>query len=56
MTNHQITEAARKICAAQALKSSSSDWKQYMSGNWDDTVWMRLVVQGIKRGLDEQAK
>lgn len=51
MTNEQITQAAREICAAQAEKQDSYDWKAYLSGERDHTVWMRLVEQGIRTGI-----
>jgi hypothetical protein len=58
MTDKEITQAAREICAEQALKGFSSDHANYMSGAWDHTVWMRLVKLGIRRGLEgrEQSK
>jgi len=58
MTGKEITQAAREICAQQALKGFRSDHDNYMSGKYDHTVWMRLVEQGIRRGLEgrEQSK
>jgi hypothetical protein len=54
MTDEEITKAAREICAAQAAKSDTPERTLYRSGAWDDTVWMRLVEQGIRRGLEGQ--
>lgn len=52
MTNEQITQAARAICAAQASKSDTPEMSLYMSGAWDETVWMRLVEEGIRTGIE----
>ena len=55
MTNDDdmtIRKAARHICAAQAFKSDNKDAARYLSGDWDDTVWMRLVEQGIRKGIE----
>lgn len=54
MTDKEITHAAREICAEQAEKQDNNDWERYMTGAWDHTVWMRLVEQGIRRGLEGQ--
>lgn len=54
MTDEQITQAAREICAAQAWKKDSPESQNYLIGNYDHTVWMRLVEQGIRRGLEGQ--
>jgi len=54
MTNEQITLAAREICAEQAQKQDNDDWTHYLSGRYDHTVLMRLVEQGIRRGLEWQ--
>jgi len=56
MTDEEITQAAREICALQAWKSSSEDSQNYLSGKYDHTVWMRLVEQGIRRGLEIREK
>lgn len=56
MTDEQITQAARAICAEQCDKQDNSDGQLYRSGGWDHTIWMRLVEQGIRRGLEEQSK
>jgi hypothetical protein len=55
MTDREITQAAREICAQQALKGFRSDHANYMSGKYDNTVWMRLVELGILRGLEGQS-
>jgi hypothetical protein len=47
-----IREAARAICYDQASKSDRPQITLYMSGAWDDTVWMRLVEAGIRKGID----
>ena len=52
MTNEQITQAARAICAAQASKSDTPEMSLYMSGAWDETIWMRLVEEGIRKGIE----
>jgi len=52
MTDEEITHAARNICAAQAEKQDNDDWRAYLSGEWDHTVWMRLVEQGIRKGIE----
>jgi hypothetical protein len=53
MTDEQITQAAREICAAQAAKSDTPEMSRYMSGAWDHTVWMRLVERGIRKGIEQ---
>lgn len=55
MTDEQITQVARLICAAQADKQDNGDSQLYLSGGWDHTVWMRLVEQGIRKGLENKA-
>jgi hypothetical protein len=55
MTEEQITLAAREICAEQAQKQDNDDGTRYLVGYYDHTVWMRLVEQGIRRGLEGQA-
>ena len=52
MTDEQITKAARAICAAQCDKQDNSDGQLYLSGGWDHTVWMRLVEEGIRHGIE----
>jgi hypothetical protein len=47
-----IREAARAICYDQASKSDKPEITLYMSGAWDDTVWMRLVEAGIRKGIE----
>ena len=54
MTEEQITLAAREICAEQAQKQDNDDGTRYLVGYYDHTVWMRLVEQGIRRGLEWQ--
>jgi hypothetical protein len=54
MTDKEITQAAREICAEQAINGFISDHVNYMSGAWDHTVWMRLVKLGIRRGIEMQ--
>jgi hypothetical protein len=51
MTDEEITKAAREICAAQAGKKDSPESYHYLIGNYDHTVWMRLVEQGIRKGM-----
>jgi len=53
MTDEEITQAAREICAAQADKQDNSDSTRYLSGQYDSTVWMRLVEQGIRKGIEQ---
>jgi len=52
MTDEQITHAARAICAAQADKQDNGDSQIYLSGGWDHIVLMRLVEQGIRKGME----
>ena len=55
MTNDDdmiIRKAAREICAAQAEKNDSVNANLYLSGVWDHTVWMRLIEQGIRKGIE----
>lgn len=52
MTNEQIKQAARAICAAQAYKQDNDDWQTYERGDWDHTVWMRLTEEGIRKGIE----
>jgi len=59
MTNDDdmtIREAARAICSNQAAKSDTPEMSLYMSGAWDHTVWMRLVEQGIRKGIEIREK
>lgn len=55
MTDEEITRAARQVCAAQAWKKDSPESQNYLIGNYDHTVWMRLVKRGIQLGLEGQA-
>jgi hypothetical protein len=52
MTDEEITKAAREICSNQAAKSDTPEMSLYMSGQWDHTIWMRLVEQGIRKGIE----
>ena len=55
MTNDDdmiIRKAAREICATQEAKSDINTAAFYTLGKWDDTVWMRLVEQGIRKGIE----
>ncbi len=56
MTNEDdfiIRAAARIICAGYGRKRESVfKPEQYISGNGDDTVWMRLVERGIRKGIE----
>ena len=52
MTDEQITHAARAICAAQADKQDNGDSQIYLSGGWDHTIWVRLVEEGIRKGME----
>jgi len=55
MTNEDdmiIREAAREICALQARKDYSDASQNYLIGNYDQTIWMHLVEQGIRKGIE----
>lgn len=55
MTNEDdmtIRYAAREICAEQEAKSDTDTWAFYTTGAWDDTVLMRLVEAGIRKGIE----
>jgi hypothetical protein len=52
MTNAHITHAARAICVEQSSKQDNGDWQIYASGGWDHTIWMQLVEQGIRKGME----
>jgi hypothetical protein len=54
MTDKDITYAARQICSEQVVKADNDDWTHYLSGRYDHTALMRLVEQGIRRGLEWQ--
>jgi hypothetical protein len=47
-----IREAARKICATQEAKSDTNTAAFYALGKYDHTIWMRLVEQGIRKGIE----
>ena len=36
------------------MQADNDDWTHYLSGRYDHTALMRLVVQGIRRGLEWQ--
>ena len=55
MTNDDdmmIRKAAREICAQQVFKNEGNDHAHYMSGRLDNTIWVRLVEQGIRKGIE----
>lgn len=52
MTDEEITQAAREICALQAWKENSLASQNYLAGDYDHTIWMRLVEQGIRKGIE----
>lgn len=52
MTNEQITHAARTICSTQAERQTNDDSQRYLVGDLDRTVWMRLVEDGIRKGME----
>jgi len=52
MIDRDINYAARQICAEQDAKGDTDTWALYVSGAWDDTIWMHLVEQGIRRGIE----
>ena len=54
MTDEQITHAARAICVEQSSKQDNGDWQIYASGGWDHTIWMRLVEDGIRKGIETE--
>jgi hypothetical protein len=47
-----IREAARRICAAQAWKHDSLASQNFLSGEYDQTSWVLLVEQGIRKGIE----
>jgi hypothetical protein len=54
MTDEEIRQAAREICSLQAQKDVNSDASDYyLNGNYDHTIWMRLVEQGIRKGIEQ---
>jgi len=52
MTDEEIRQTAREICALQAWKDDSLASQNYLAGDYDHTVWMRLVEQGIRKGIE----
>jgi hypothetical protein len=52
MTDEEIRQTAREICALQAWKDDSDASQNYLNGNYDHTIWMRLVEQGIRKGIE----
>ena len=57
MTNEDdmtIRKAAREICAAQAAQcgSEASCVAFYLSGDYDHLVGLRMVEQGIRKGIE----
>jgi len=55
MTNDDdmmIRRAARSLCAIEAAdQHNDEDFLKYLSGDLDDTVWMRLVERGVRQGI-----
>ena len=55
MTNDDdimIRNIARALCAEQEAKSNTVNATFYLNGDWDHTVWMRLVEQGVRKGIE----
>lgn len=57
MTNNDdmiIREAAREICAAEAKRQGLGDTtiQTFLKGTFDKHPWMRLVEQGIRKGIE----
>jgi hypothetical protein len=52
MTDEEIRQTAREICALQAWKDDSDASQNYLNGNYDHTIWMRLVEQGIHKNIE----
>jgi hypothetical protein len=52
MKDEEIRQTAREICALQAWKDDSDASQNYLNGNYDHTIWMRLVEQGIRKGIE----
>ena len=48
-----IREAARSVCAEWAGEHGHTfEPSEYLSGERDYTNWMRLVEQGIRKGIE----
>lgn len=57
MTNDDdmlIRQTARDICAAEAKRQGLGDttMQTYLKGTFDKHPWMRLVEQGIRKGIE----
>lgn len=53
MTDEEIRQTAREICAVQAAQRDDEDGKIfYLSGVNDNQLVMRLVEQGIRKGIE----
>lgn len=46
-----IRMAARSICANESANQDNDDYERYLSGEWDDTAFVRLTEEGIRRGI-----
>lgn len=44
-----IRKAARSICAAQSDDADNA--LDFLAGELDNSVWMAIVEQGIRRGI-----
>jgi hypothetical protein len=58
MTDEQITQAARAICATQAAKENNDYAPRHLVDDWlPPAIWMRLAEEGIRQGMEaERAK
>jgi hypothetical protein len=53
MTDEEITKSARQICAEYYSKEGFSSGSQsIIDGDCDDTLWMRLIKQGVRKGIE----
>ena len=52
MVEDPVMTIARQVCAEQADRHDSPEGHKFISGEWDHTVWMRLVTDGIRRYRD----
>jgi hypothetical protein len=50
VTDDKTLLTARAICAEQADKQDETLGDRYRSGEWDHTVWMRLVIKALEVG------